>query len=151
MAVLEVADLHVRYGEVEAVGGVSFSVDDGEVFGLLGPNGAGKTSILEVCEGYRAASDGRVRVLGRDPTGRALFLSGTFLPINPNSVIANIANIADIFPIRHFNQAVFSAFDPRLPHGPAHGFAWSDVGVMALWAIGATLIGVRRFRWEPRR
>lgn len=72
MAVLEVADLHVRYGEVEAVGGVSFSVDDGEVFGLLGPNGAGKTSILEVCEGYRAASDGRVRVLGRDPTDRAL-------------------------------------------------------------------------------
>ena len=77
-----------------------------------------------------------------------LFLSGTFFPINPNSVIANIA---DIFPIRHFNQALFSAFDPRLPHGPAHGFAWSDVGVMALWAIGATLIGVRRFRWEPRR
>ena len=72
MAVLEVEDLHVRYGEVEAVGGVSFSVDDGEVFGLLGPNGAGKTSILEVCEGYRAANDGRVRVLGREPTDRAL-------------------------------------------------------------------------------
>lgn len=72
VAVLEVEDLHVRYGELEAVRGVSFSVAEGEVFGLLGPNGAGKTSILEVCEGYRSASAGRVRVLGRDPADRAL-------------------------------------------------------------------------------
>ena len=69
---LEVEDLHVQYGEVEAVRGVGFSVADGEVFGLLGPNGAGKTSILEVCEGYRVASAGRVQVLCRDPADRAL-------------------------------------------------------------------------------
>lgn len=72
MVALEVEDLHVQYGEVEAVRGVGFSVADGEVFGLLGPNGAGKTSFLEVCEGYRVASAGRVQVLGRDPADRAL-------------------------------------------------------------------------------
>ncbi len=72
MAVLEVEDLQVRYGEVHAVRGVSFAVEEGEVFGLLGPNGAGKTSMLEVCEGYRTAHAGRVRVLGRDPADRVL-------------------------------------------------------------------------------
>lgn len=77
-----------------------------------------------------------------------LFLSGTFSPIRPDSVLARIA---DAFPVRHFNQAVFAAFDPRGPHGTAHGFAWGDVAVMGLWAVGATLVGVRRFRWEPRR
>lgn len=77
-----------------------------------------------------------------------VFLSGTFYPIEPTSVIAHIANV---FPIRHFNQAVFSAFDPRLVHGATHGFAWADLAVVALWGLGATLIAVRRFRWEPRR
>ncbi len=72
MTALEVQDLHVRYGDVEAVRGVSFSVAAGEVLGLLGPNGAGKTSVLEVCEGYRTPSAGGVRVLGRDPADRAL-------------------------------------------------------------------------------
>jgi len=47
--------------------------------------------------------------------------------------------------------AVFAAFDPRLPHGPAYGFAWSDVAVMALWGLGAGLLAVRRFRWESSR
>ncbi len=77
-----------------------------------------------------------------------LFLSGTFFPVDPTSVLARIA---DLFPIRHFNQALFSAFDPRLAHGPTHGFAWTDITVVALWAIAASLIAVRRFRWEPRR
>jgi ABC-2 type transport system ATP-binding protein len=48
--VLQVENLVKRYGEVEAVRGVSFSVEEGEVFGLLGPNGAGKTSTIEVLE-----------------------------------------------------------------------------------------------------
>ncbi|OLF10400.1 ABC transporter ATP-binding protein [Actinophytocola xanthii] len=64
---VEVADLVVRYGSRTAVGGVSFEVPFGGVLALLGPNGAGKTSTVEVCEGYRPPSRGRVRVLGRDP------------------------------------------------------------------------------------
>ena len=62
-----------RYGEVEAVRGVSFSVEEGEVFGLLGPNGAGKTSTVEVMEGLRVPDGGRISVCGidpqKDPTG----------------------------------------------------------------------------------
>ncbi len=62
-----VSELRVRYGEVEAVQGVSFTARAGEVTTVLGPNGAGKTSTIEVCEGFRPAAAGSVRVLGLDP------------------------------------------------------------------------------------
>ena len=66
-AVVEVTDLHKRYGEVIAVDGVSLSVGRGEVFGVLGPNGAGKTTTVECVAGLRRPDRGRVRVLGLDP------------------------------------------------------------------------------------
>lgn len=65
--VLQVDNLVKRYADVEAVRGVTFSVDEGEVFGLLGPNGAGKTSTIEVLEGLRVPDGGRVSVCGFDP------------------------------------------------------------------------------------
>jgi ABC-2 type transport system ATP-binding protein len=65
--ILQVENLVKRYGEVEAVRGVSFSVEEGEVFGLLGPNGAGKTSTVEVLEGLRVPDGGRISVCGLDP------------------------------------------------------------------------------------
>ena len=64
---IEVSDLHKSYGDFEAVRGISFQVEPGEVFGLLGPNGAGKTTTVEILEGYRKRSAGRVSVLGHDP------------------------------------------------------------------------------------
>src|SRR3954470_5142964 len=64
---IAVHDLKKSYGEVEAVGDVSFEVAAGEVFCLLGPNGAGKTTTVEIMEGYRLPDSGTVRVLGRDP------------------------------------------------------------------------------------
>jgi ABC-2 type transport system ATP-binding protein len=64
---IEVSDLHKSYGDFEAVRGISFSVEPGEVFGLLGPNGAGKTTTVEILEGYRERSGGAVSVLGQDP------------------------------------------------------------------------------------
>src|SRR6202790_944487 len=66
-AVIEVENLTKRYGDVEALRGVSFSVSEGEVFGLLGPNGAGKTSTVEILEGLRTPDSGRVSVCGLDP------------------------------------------------------------------------------------
>ena len=69
-AAIEVTDLHKAYGPVEAVRGLSFEVERGEVFGLLGPNGAGKTTTVEILEGYRRRSAGEVRVLGHDPATR---------------------------------------------------------------------------------
>jgi ABC-2 type transport system ATP-binding protein len=69
-AAIEVTDLRKAYGPVEAVRGLSFEVERGEVFGLLGPNGAGKTTTVEILEGYRQRSAGHVRVLGHDPATR---------------------------------------------------------------------------------
>jgi ABC-2 type transport system ATP-binding protein len=65
--ILQVENLVKRYGDVGAVRGVSFNVEEGEVFGLLGPNGAGKTSTVEIMEGLRTADSGRVSVCGLDP------------------------------------------------------------------------------------
>src|SRR4051795_3577433 len=67
---IAVKDLRKAYGPVEAVRGVSFEVERGEVFGLLGPNGAGKTTTVEILEGYRLRSAGDVTVLGHDPAER---------------------------------------------------------------------------------
>jgi ABC-2 type transport system ATP-binding protein len=69
LSAIEVSELRKSYGSLEAVSGVSFSVEPGEVFCLLGPNGAGKTTITEILEGYRARSGGEVSVLGMDPAG----------------------------------------------------------------------------------
>jgi len=65
--ILQVENLVKRYGDVEAVRGVSFAVEEGEVFGLLGPNGAGKTTTVEILEGLRTPDGGRVSVCGLDP------------------------------------------------------------------------------------
>jgi ABC-2 type transport system ATP-binding protein len=71
---ITVRDLRKSYGDLEAVRGISFDVDRGEVFGLLGPNGAGKTTTVEILEGYRERSAGDIAVLGRDPEARDLEL-----------------------------------------------------------------------------
>ena len=62
-----VSGLRKSYGSTEALRGVSFEVEEGEVFGLLGPNGAGKTTTVEILEGYRARDGGSASVLGHDP------------------------------------------------------------------------------------
>jgi ABC-2 type transport system ATP-binding protein len=67
MPAIEVNGLRKAYGNLEAVRGVDFSIEEGEVFGLLGPNGAGKTTTVEILEGYRDRDAGEVRVLGHDP------------------------------------------------------------------------------------
>lgn len=70
MRPIEVEDLRKAYGDVQAVDGVSFHIERGEVFALLGPNGAGKTTLVEIIEGHRTADSGTVRVLGHDPARR---------------------------------------------------------------------------------
>ncbi len=67
MNAIEVEGLRKSYGAVEAVRGIDLSVASGEVFGLLGPNGAGKTTTIEILEGLRPRTGGRVSVLGFDP------------------------------------------------------------------------------------
>ena len=67
MSAIVVRGLRKSYGELEAVRGVDFEIEEGEVFGLLGPNGAGKTTTVEILEGYRTRDAGEVSVLGHDP------------------------------------------------------------------------------------
>ena len=67
MSAIAVRGLRKTYGALEAVRGIDFEVERGEVFGLLGPNGAGKTTTVEILEGYRKRDGGEVEVLGVDP------------------------------------------------------------------------------------
>jgi ABC-2 type transport system ATP-binding protein len=65
--VVEARHLQKRYGRFVAVEDVSFSVEEGDIFGILGPNGAGKTTTVECLQGLREADGGELRVLGHDP------------------------------------------------------------------------------------
>jgi ABC-2 type transport system ATP-binding protein len=67
MAIIEVTDLGKTYGSKVAVDSVSFTVEEGEIFGILGPNGAGKTTTVECVEGMREPDRGTIRVDGLDP------------------------------------------------------------------------------------
>ena len=72
MTALEVRHLHKRYGQHVAVDDVSFTVEEGEIFGIIGPNGAGKTTTVESIAGLRTPDSGTISVLGLDPvTDRA--------------------------------------------------------------------------------
>lgn len=64
--IISVKDLQKKYGDFEAVKGISFDVYEGEIFGLLGPNGAGKSTTLEIIETLRQKTGGKVLVDGLD-------------------------------------------------------------------------------------
>jgi branched-chain amino acid transport system ATP-binding protein len=66
---LEIDDLRVHYGKVEALKGVSLAVDEGEIVSLIGGNGAGKTTTLKTVSGVRPVTSGRIRFEGRDIVG----------------------------------------------------------------------------------
>jgi ABC-2 type transport system ATP-binding protein len=67
VTVISVTDLRKRYGARIAADGVSFTVEEGEIFGILGPNGAGKTTTVECVGGLRTPDSGTISVLGLDP------------------------------------------------------------------------------------
>jgi ABC-2 type transport system ATP-binding protein len=100
---IEVRGLHKAYGGLQALRGIDFTVQRGEVFGLLGPNGAGKTTTVEILEGYRQRDAGEVRVLGMDPAlreralrervGVVLQSSGIYRFIHVREAIAHWASL----------------------------------------------------------
>lgn len=65
--IIEVRELRKQYGDLAAIDGVSFDIQEGETFALLGPNGAGKSTTIEILEGYRHRTGGEATVLGVDP------------------------------------------------------------------------------------
>jgi branched-chain amino acid transport system ATP-binding protein len=68
LVLLEVDDVHVRFGGVVAVNGASFQVSESSVIGLMGPNGAGKTTLFNVITGLQTPTSGSIRFEGRDVT-----------------------------------------------------------------------------------
>ncbi len=97
MAAIEVSDLWVRYGDRDAVRGISLSVEGGSTTAVLGRNGAGKTSTIESIEGYRRIAKGSVKVLGLDPVrertqllpqiGVMLQVGGIYPRMNPREAL----------------------------------------------------------------
>ena len=70
VAALEVIDVRLRFGGIQAVGGVSLRAAQGEIVGIIGPNGAGKTTLFDLISGFSRADAGRVLLGGRELTGR---------------------------------------------------------------------------------
>ena len=64
---IEVKNLKKRYAKTEALKGISFRVNEGEIFGLLGPNGAGKTTTIDILAGLLNKDSGEVKILGKEP------------------------------------------------------------------------------------
>ena len=69
MSVLEVHDLRRAFGGIQAVAGVSFTVERQEIVGIIGPNGSGKSTVFNLVTGLHAPTGGTIRLLGRDVTG----------------------------------------------------------------------------------
>ena len=107
---IEVTDLRKRYGSVEAVQGLSFAVQPGEVYGLLGPNGAGKTTTLEILEGFRRRSGGEVWVLGHDPGRRDRRLQERVGIVLQSSGLYPRVTVREA--VEHFAKAYPSPRDP---------------------------------------
>jgi ABC-2 type transport system ATP-binding protein len=94
---IDISNLSVRFGSLEAVRDLSFSLQYGEILALLGPNGAGKTTIVDTLLGFRTPTSGSVRVHGLDPirahhemtlrTGALLQRGGVWFPMTPRQVL----------------------------------------------------------------
>jgi len=81
---IKVRNLHKSFGDVKAVKGISFDVQDGEITGLLGPNGAGKTTTLRMLYSLLPPDEGEIRIDGLDPTKDAMAIKRT-LGVVPDS------------------------------------------------------------------
>ena len=112
VAPVVVEQLTVRYGDLVAVDGVSFTAEAGAVTAVLGPNGAGKTSTIEVCEGYRTAASGTVRVLGLDPATHQRELSERMGVMLQDGGIYPSARVRDA--IRHYCDLYERGVDPAV-------------------------------------
>jgi ABC-2 type transport system permease protein len=74
------------------------------------------------------------------------FISGIFIP--DSEIPEGVLQVADLFPIRHFFEAFFTAWDPNTVGA---GFEWGDLAIVAAWGVAGLLVALFAFRWEPRR
>ncbi len=153
---LRVNDLHVRYGEMEAVRGVSFEIRAGEAVGLLGTNGAGKTTVLRTLMGLVPAAAGAVELDGRNlaacagwerarngmawvPEGRRLFAAFTV----EENLRAGAYHRRDREGIRRDLDRVYALF-PLLAERRSQLARSLSGGEQQMCAIGRALMGAPR-------
>jgi ABC-2 type transport system ATP-binding protein len=110
-AAISLSRVTKRYGRTQALAGLTFDVQSGEMFGLIGADGAGKTTAIRVICGLLHADDGEVRVLGHDPvrdhrrmTARVGYLSQRFSLYGDLSIDENIAFFAEVHGVREYRQ-----------------------------------------------
>jgi ABC-2 type transport system ATP-binding protein len=110
-AALELDAVRKRFGETEAVRGVSYAVNQGEMFGLIGPDGAGKTTTIRLLCGLLRPDGGQIRVLGKDPvrdhhaiTTRIGYFSQRFSLYGDLTIDENIAFFAEIHGVSHYQD-----------------------------------------------
>ena len=111
MSAIEFTNVVKRYGAVEALREVSFTVDRGEMFGLIGPDGAGKTTAIRAMCGLLHVDAGTIRILGKDPvrqhrdiTASVGYLSQRFSLYGDLSIDENIAFFAEIHGVRDYQR-----------------------------------------------
>jgi ABC-2 type transport system ATP-binding protein len=110
-AALELNGVTKRFGTTEAVAGVSYAVNRGEMFGLIGPDGAGKTTTIRLMCGLLKATRGAIRVLGHDPVGqhRAIttkvgYFSQKFSSYGDLTIDENVAFFAEIHGVADYRE-----------------------------------------------
>lgn len=111
MSAIEFTNVVKRFGAVEALGQVSFTVNRGEMFGLIGPDGAGKTTAIRAMCGLLHVDAGSIRILGKDPvkqhrdvTSTVGYLSQRFSLYGDLSIDENIAFFAEVHGVRDYQQ-----------------------------------------------
>lgn len=152
MAMLKVTDLQVYYGVIQAVKGISFEVDRGEVIALIGANGAGKTTILHTITGLIPAKAGKIEFEGRDitkmpghkivglgmahvPEGRRVFSELTVLEnLNLGAYIRKDKN-----EIKESLETVYRSF-PRLKERKSQPAGTLSGGEQQMLAMGRALM-----------
>jgi ABC-2 type transport system ATP-binding protein len=100
LQVIRVSDLRKAYGKTIAIDGLSFEVNEGEIFGMVGPNGAGKTTTIECLEGLRRPDSGEMSVLGLDPIRQEhelRFVIGTQLQASQLPDQLTVSEVLDLF------------------------------------------------------
>jgi branched-chain amino acid transport system ATP-binding protein len=150
---LEIKDLHVKYGAIHAIQGVSLEVDEGEVVSLIGANGAGKTTILHTISGLVKAASGSIELLGTNllktnpsamirlglahvPEGRRIFASMT---VDENLEMGAFVR-KDRDAIREEIREIYQRF-PRLEERKNQIAGTLSGGEQQMLAIGRALMG----------
>ncbi len=140
-AMIEVRDLTKTFGAVEAVRGISFRVEAGEIVGFLGPNGAGKTTTMRILAGIFPPTSGEVRIAGRDPARD---------PLACRRAVGYFPEYAPFYPdLRVAGYLRFVARMKRLPRAERAGavaqvLAWCGLEGVAGRRVGTLSKGYRQ-------